>query len=183
MCRVRVAAYVQIRLLFDVEDDPDLSAVGKRCVRPAAAPASRRLLSVICCVLPPFGEHYCCCSDAIWLLGVSVCRLSASNTAAVSKACQSAAFGEQYCRCSCYLACQSAAFWRAILPLFLLSGVSVCRLSASNTAADSAIWRVSLQPFEQYCRCSCCLACQSAAFRRAKLPLMRKACQSFGRQS
>ena len=111
--------------------------------------AAYSLLSVVFCRL------LASITAAVLLSGVSVCRLSASNTAAVPAvwrvslpplASNTAAvlaiwrvslppFGEQYCRCFCYLACQSAAFRRAILPLILLSGVSVCSLSAINTAA------------------------------------------------
>ena len=73
---------------------------------------------------------------AVSVQGVSVCRLSASNTVVASV---------QGVSVRRLLASNAAAV--------LLSGVLVCRLLASNTAAVSAIWRVSLPPLgEQYCR-------------------------------
>jgi hypothetical protein len=60
-------------------------------------------------------------------------------------------FGEQHCRCD--QGVSVCRLMRAILPLFLLSGVSVCRLVSSNTAAVSA------------------KACLVAAFWQAILPL------------
>jgi len=123
--------------------------------------------------MSPFGEQHCCCFRSRRVcpppFGEQCCRCFAIWRVSLSP------FGEQYCRCFCYLACQSAAsrrailplmrfnlaqrrvslppfgeqhcrcdqgvsvcrLMRAILPLFLLSGVSVCRLVSSNAAAVS----------------------------------------------
>jgi hypothetical protein len=51
------------------------------------------------------------------------------------KACQSAAFRRAILPLFLLSGVSVCRLWRAILPLFLLSGVSVCRLLASNTAA------------------------------------------------